>query len=78
MQRRQLAVQQRLTELTADAVPREAVAHREEAEKLLALDDLDAAFREHCRAMFWLLKSYNQQRQKEEVFQPVWDKHLAD
>jgi len=72
------AVQQRLSELTADAVPREAVAHREEAEKLLALDDLDAAFREHCRAMFWLLKSYNQQRQKEEVFQPVWDKHLAD
>jgi protein phosphatase len=72
------AVQQRLQELQAGAVDPQAVAHREEAEKLLARGDLDAAFGEHCRAMYRLIKSFNRQRVKEEVFQPVWDKHIAD
>ena len=46
--------------------------------KALAQGDLPTAFREHCRAMHRLLKSCNQQRQKVEVFQPLWDKHVAD
>ena len=36
------------------------------------------AFRGHCRAMHLLIRTFNQQRHKEETFQPVWDKHVAD
>ena len=46
------------------------------ATMLLAQGDLAAAFREHCRAMHVLLRTFNSQRHKEEVFQPVWDKHV--
>ena len=31
--------------------------------------------RDHCRAMHVLLRTFNSHRHKEEVFQPVWDKH---
>jgi protein phosphatase len=51
---------------------------RQRADKALADDDLPAAFREHCRAMHVLLKAFNSQRHKEEVFQPVWDKHVGE
>lgn len=36
--------------------------------------DLDAVFREYCRALMPLTRALNKQRNKEESFQPVWDK----
>ena len=71
------ALEQRLPDLSADE-GREFQTFRAEAEKALAAGDLPTAFREHCRAMHILLRSHNSQRHKEEVFQPVWDKHVAD
>ena len=50
---------------------------RQKADQALAQGDLPAAFREHCRAMHVLLRIFNAQRHKEEVFQPVWDKHIG-
>jgi protein phosphatase len=69
-------LEQRVPEATGDDAGREFQQFRAAAEKALAAGDLPAAFREHCRAMHLLLRSYNSQRHKEEVFQPVWDKHV--
>jgi hypothetical protein len=69
---------QRLKEAEAEGGGQEYQEFRERAEKALKLDDLAGAFREHCRAMHVLLKSYNRQRQKVEVFQPLWDRHVPD
>jgi protein phosphatase len=49
-------------------------AHHTEAEALLAKGDLPGAFREYCRAMMPLSSALNKQRNKEEMFQPLWDK----
>jgi protein phosphatase len=70
------ALEERLPEVAEDA-GREFQEFRAAAEQALAAGDLTAAFREHCRAMHILLRSYNSQRHKEEVFQPVWDKHVG-
>jgi protein phosphatase len=48
--------------------------HLEQGEHLLKKGDLDAAFREHCRAMMPLTRAVNKHRNKEEAFTPVWDK----
>lgn len=40
----------------------------------VAAGDLPTAFLELCRAMNVLIRSFNSQRQKEEIFSPVWDK----
>ena len=48
--------------------------HSQAAEALLAQDDVPGAFREYCRAMLPLTRALHDRRQKEEVFQPVWDK----
>ena len=69
---------QRLKEAEAEGGGPEYQGFRERADKALKLDDLAGAFREHCRAMHVLLKSYNRQRQKVEVFQPLWDRHVPD
>ena len=56
-------------------VDREAsLAHRREAEGLARRKDLPGAFRELCRAMTPFTRALEKQRQKEEVFQPLWDK----
>ncbi len=44
------------------------------ADELLKTNDLTGAFREYCRAMLPLTRALQERRQKEEVFQPVWDK----
>jgi protein phosphatase len=72
------ALEQRLHDVHGDPPGPEFHEFRDKAEKALAQNDLGAAFREHCRAMHVLLKTVNQQRQREEIFQPVWDKHFAD
>ncbi|MFN4261453.1 MAG: protein phosphatase 2C domain-containing protein [Gemmataceae bacterium] len=48
--------------------------HGAKAEKFLAEDNLSAAFRETCRALYLLMATFHEQRHKEEVFQPHWEK----
>jgi protein phosphatase len=50
--------------------------HSASAEVLLAKNDLAGAFREYCRAMLPLTAAAHKQRNKEEVFQPIWDKPM--
>jgi protein phosphatase len=72
------ALEQRLRDLHGEPPGREYSDFRELAEKALSQGDLSTAFREQCRAMHVLLKTVNRQRQREEIFQPVWDKHVSD
>jgi serine/threonine protein phosphatase PrpC len=48
--------------------------HHTAADELFARGDIPSAFREYCRAMLPLTRALHERRQKEEVFQPVWDK----
>jgi protein phosphatase len=48
--------------------------HEEEAAHLLEKKDLPGAFRAYCRAILPLTSAFSKQRNKEESFQPVWDK----
>jgi protein phosphatase len=48
--------------------------YRALAEQHLVKNDLPAAFREACRAMQVLLGVFQRQRNREEMFQPLWDK----
>jgi PPM family protein phosphatase len=48
--------------------------HAGAAGELLQKGDRVGAFREYCRAMLPLTRALQKQRNKEEVFQPVWDK----
>jgi protein phosphatase len=48
--------------------------HHDLAEQHLQEGELPDAFREYCRAMRTLTEALHRQRNKEEVFQPVWDK----
>jgi serine/threonine protein phosphatase PrpC len=70
-------LEQKVQDVSAEDAAREYQEFRVRAEKALSQDDLTSAFREHCRAMHVLLKTFNAQRHKEEVFTPVWDKHVA-
>ena len=49
--------------------------HHARAEELRKAGDLPGSFREYCRAMLPLSKALSRHRKKEEVFQPIWDKH---
>ena len=48
--------------------------HHEVAQRLQKEGELADAFREFCRAMRPLTEALHRQRNKEECFQPVWDK----
>ncbi len=48
--------------------------HNAVGEELLQKNDIPGSFREFCRAMMPLTRAFHVRRQKEEVFQPVWDK----
>lgn len=48
--------------------------HLKEGEKHLKNNELPESFREFCRAMLPLTRAMHERRQKEEVFQPLWDK----
>jgi protein phosphatase len=69
-------LEERVPEIATDGSGREFQELRVAADKALAEGDLPTSFREHCRAMHILLRAYNAQRHKEEVFQPVWDKEI--
>jgi len=49
-------------------------SHREQGEKALSEKNLPAAFREYCRAILPLTDTLERYRNKEEMFQPLWDK----
>ena len=48
--------------------------HAAAAGELQQKGDLPGAFREYCRAMLPLTRALQKLRNKEEAFQPVWDK----
>ena len=48
--------------------------HHQLAEKFRTGGDLDAAFREFCRAILPLTEAFHRHRNKAEVFQPLWDR----
>jgi protein phosphatase len=48
--------------------------HHAAAEALFRRNDLTGTFREYCRAMLPLTRALHKQRNKEESFQPLWDK----
>jgi hypothetical protein len=48
--------------------------HHKSAESYANQKNLAAAFREYCRAMLPMTEALHRQRNKEEVFHPVWDK----
>jgi hypothetical protein len=50
--------------------------HLDLAEKHATQGDRPGAFRESCRAMRVLMEALQRQRNKEEMFLPVWDKHV--
>jgi protein phosphatase len=70
-------LEQRLPEIAGEDAGREFHEFRSRGDKALTDVDLATAFREHCRAMHVLLRASNAHRQKEEVFQPVWDKEVG-
>jgi PPM family protein phosphatase len=74
----ELAMKQRLQEQEQDIPWPEYQQLHDQAQDALLKGDLTAAFRGHCRAMHLLIRTFNQQRHKEETFQPVWDKHVAE
>jgi len=64
----------RIRESAPELVPDSVQKHHARGEELLRKEDLPEAFREFCRAMYALAKSYNAPRNKPEVFQPLWDR----
>ena len=65
---------QRILDFSADLIPDTFKPHSDRGEALFQAKDFPEAFRENCRAMHELAKSYNRTRNKPEMFQPVWDK----
>jgi protein phosphatase len=52
----------------------EYATHQRQADDLRQRGDLPGAFREYCLALLPLTRAMNRQRNKEEVFLPIWDK----
>jgi protein phosphatase len=67
-------LRQRLEDLHVERDDADFQSHRMQADEFLANGNLTESFRENCWAMYGLIKTFNQQRQRDEVFQPVWDK----
>jgi serine/threonine protein phosphatase PrpC len=68
------ALKDHITERQWDADWAAHEKHHELAEQHLAKNELPGAFRESCRAMQVLLGVFQRQRNREEMFQPLWDK----
>jgi hypothetical protein len=47
--------------------------YRDKSDKALQVSDLQQAFREQCRALNLLARTFNKHRQKEEDFRPNWE-----
>jgi len=67
-------LRQKIADSFPKLVPESFVPHFDRGQTLLRENDFPAAFREFCRAMHELARSYNSVRTKSEMFQPVWEK----
>src|SRR5262249_48285483 len=67
-------LRQKVEESFPKLVPEACGAHYGRGEELLTQGKMLDAFREFCRAMHELARSYNSVRTKAEMFQPVWEK----
>jgi protein phosphatase len=65
---------QRADERNWEADRETSLEHHKQAEEALVRDDFPAAFRELCLATLPFARALERYRQKEEVFQPLWDK----
>jgi serine/threonine protein phosphatase PrpC len=74
MARAEAILEGRLREHNWDADWAVCRKHHDAAERFLNAGELPDAFREYCRAMRPLTEALHRQRNKEEIFQPVWDK----
>ncbi len=68
------ALKQRIREQNWEADWRSFDLHSQLAAELVQHNDLPGAFREFCRAMRPLTETVQRYRNKEEMFQPVWDR----
>jgi serine/threonine protein phosphatase PrpC len=68
------ALKERASEKNWDADWAAFRSHHAVAEEREKVNDFPGAFREYCRAMQIMLAVTQKQRQREEMFQPVWDK----
>jgi protein phosphatase len=64
----------RVKEAYPQLIPETFAAYQSEGQDWLKKGNLEEAFREFCRAMHELAKSYNKIRSKSEMFQPIWEK----
>ncbi len=64
----------KLQEFEIDPPAEKYQAMRKLSSEATASGNLSSAFLELCRAMNLLIRCFNSQRQKEEIFSPVWDK----
>ncbi len=67
-------LRQKVEESFPKLVPEACGAHYQRGQDLLKQGNMIEAFREFCRAMHELARSYNSVRTKAEMFQPVWEK----
>ena len=67
-------LQQKVEESFPKLVPELCGTYYKRGEDLLKQGKMVDAFREFCRAMHELARSYNSVRTKAEMFQPVWEK----
>jgi len=67
-------LRQRASEKKAEPDWQENQRSQALGDELASKGDLPGAFREYCRAMLPLTRALHKLRNKEEVFQPVWDK----
>jgi protein phosphatase len=67
-------LRQRVDERHWEADWEEYRKHHDHGDELLRQPDLTAAFREYCLALLPLTQTLARHRNKEESFQPVWDK----
>jgi protein phosphatase len=68
------ALNQRAEERNWEADREDSSGHRRKANDALRRNDLPVAFHEMCLAIIPYTRALQKQRQKEEVFQPLWDK----
>jgi protein phosphatase len=68
------ALNQRAEERNWEADREDSAGHRRKANDALRRNDLPNAFHEMCLAIIPYTRALQKQRQKEEVFQPLWDK----
>jgi protein phosphatase len=71
------ALEERIKERNWELNPEDWQGHRDKGRLLESQGDLPGAFREDSRAMLLLMETISKQRNKKDLFQPLWDKAPA-